>query len=318
MVRVKRTIVSNAMVNASTCLIFNIQHYSLHDGPGIRTTVFMKGCPLHCLWCSNPESISPLPQVGFHKERCAKDYRCKDVCPRKAVSLPKKGGLPEFDRQTCAGCSDHPCIAACPQGALELRGEKTDVPALWREVETDRLFYRNSGGGITLSGGEPTMQPDFAEAFFSRCRQKGLHTALDTCGFVRWEVLSEILKQTDLVLYDLKHMEADRHKELCGVSNEVILENAARIAAEGKSALAFRMPLIPGYNDSDSNIRDTAAFVKKTGAQEITLLPYHRFGTGKYDIIDAKYPLSDLATPREDRFEKISETFRSLGISCTI
>ncbi len=297
-------------------LIFNIQHYSLHDGPGIRTTIFMKGCPLQCQWCSNPESIEQAPQIGFHKQHCVKDYVCKNTCPLNAVSSSENNGFPEFDRTKCSACSSHPCIPACTHGALELRGKEMDVETLWSEVEADRLFYLNSGGGVTLSGGEPTGHPEFAIQFLKTCRQKGLHTALDTSGFVSWEILTSILEQTDLVLYDLKHMDSKRHEELTKVPNEMILENATRIAADTKSDLIFRMPLIPGYNDSDENIMATAAFVKKSGASEITLLPYHRFGTNKYEIIGKQYPLADLISPDQNHLDQISENFRSFGISC--
>lgn len=297
-------------------LIFNIQHYSLHDGPGIRTTVFMKGCPLSCLWCSNPESIRADPQIGFHKQKCVRDYRCREVCPLNAVSVSEPGGLPAFDRDTCSGCSERPCIAACISGALELRGKELDVDELWREVEADRLFYRNSGGGLTLSGGEPTLQPEFTRRFFRKCQEKGVHTVLDTSGYVKWEVLEEILEHTDLVLFDLKHMDSFRHRQLTGVPNEMILENADMISSAAKVPIIIRMPLIPGLNDSDSNIKSTAEFVKEIGAAEIILLPFHRLGMGKYEMIGRKYAIEDVSPPTEDCLSRISETFQSYEIAC--
>lgn len=304
------------MTHSSKGLIFNVQHYSLHDGPGIRTTVFLKGCPLRCLWCSNPESIRGVPQIGFHKQKCARDYRCMEVCPLKAVSISEDGGLPAFDREKCEACADHPCIEACNRTAIELKGKHMSLEELWREVEADRLFYLNSGGGVTLSGGEPTHQPEFTQQFFKKCQDRGVHTVLDTCGYVKWEILKEILGYTDLVLYDLKHLDSALHEQLTGVPNELILENAEKISSGGKVPILFRMPLIPGCNDSDSNIKRTAEFIRETGAAEINLLPYHRLGTGKYEIIGRQYHLEGVTPPNEDCLSRISETFKSSGVSC--
>lgn len=297
-------------------LILNVQHYSLHDGPGIRTTVFVKGCPLHCLWCANPESIKTIPQIGFHKQKCIRDYLCLKACPYDAVRISEESGFPVFDSRACDACIDHPCIEVCNRTAIELRGKYMSPAELWREVAKDRLFYRNSGGGVTLSGGEPTMQPEFTLQFFTICQEKGVHTALDTCGFVRWEVLTKILEHTDLILYDLKHLNAVRHKELTGVSNEIILANANKIASEGKVPIMLRMPIIPGYNDAAEDIEKTAAFAKKIGAKEITLLPYHQFGTGKYEVIGKKYLLEAVTPPSADSLNRITAVFQASGVTC--
>jgi pyruvate formate lyase activating enzyme len=303
------------MTHPKRGLVFNIQHYSLHDGPGIRTTVFFKGCPLNCLWCSTPESIRSIPQIGFHRQRCIKDYRCLKVCSLEAVRIFEDQGLPLFDKDKCEACVNHPCIEACIQRAIEVRGNYVSLEELWRAVEKDRLFYLNSGGGVTLSGGEPTMQHDFVIPFLRRCQERGVHTVLDTCGYVSWEILVKILEYTNLVLYDLKHIDSVRHRELTGVPNELILDNAKKITSNSKTPMILRMPIIPGYNDSRSNIEDTAEFIGEIGLKEINLLPYHRFALGKYEIIGKKYTLEDVQCPTEDSLTRIVEIFQSKGVS---
>ena len=230
-------------------MVFNIQRYSIHDGPGIRTTAFLKGCPLACAWCHNPESLRPMPEVVFRAERCLKCGWCVKACPRAAISLDSSGWRRDASR--CDGCGA--CATVCPSEAVEVIGRRMTVAEVLAEVEKDRIFYSESGGGITVSGGEPLAQPDFLAGLLSACRQKGLHTVVDTSGCAPWATFERILPDTCLFLYDLKHLDDDVHQRWTGVSNVQILDNLARLAETG-AAIEVRMPVVPGVNDSDEHL----------------------------------------------------------------
>jgi len=269
-------------------LVFDIQRYSIHDGPGIRTLIFMKGCPLSCLWCCNPESQSPRQEIMFTPIKCIGCGRCIEVCPTGAAG--KKNPL---DAQSlCVVCSR--CVEVCPSGARRTVGRYMTVDEVIKEVEKDLPFYFSSNGGVTVSGGEPLMQAEFVAMFLKKCREKGIHTAVETCGYGRWEDFEKILKYTDLVLYDIKHTDTQKHKELTGVGNELILENARKVS-NLNIEMIIRVPVIPGCNDSPENMKATATLAKSLKIKEVHLLPYHRLGESKYERLGRKYRLKGLS-----------------------
>lgn len=298
-------------------LIFNIQRYSVHDGPGARTTVFFKGCPLRCLWCSNPESQKICPEIAYNSSKCIKCYRCVDACPNKAIYVKNKEDFITINRKLCNNCRGYWCIEECYQGALELIGRYITVEDLLKEVKKDSLLYRNSGGGVTLSGGEPTSQPDFILHWIKRCRESGIHTVLDTCGYADWETMKKIIKNVNLVFYDIKHMDPVMHKKLTGVSNSEILKNA-KLISEEQVPIVIRIPLIPGYNDSKENLEKTADFIKKVGVKEVNLLPYHRLGIEKYKKLNKIYKLNEVLPPTDEYLQNIKEFFNSQGLLCSV
>lgn len=289
--------------------VFNIERFAIRDGPGIRTTVFLKGCPLQCLWCANPESISPVPQLFYFENLCQRCYRCIEACPNKATSKSPEGSI-LIDRKLCKACGK--CVEVCVPKARVISGKIMTVDEVLEEVQKDTLFYQNSGGGVTFSGGEPTHQPDFLWHLAKRCQESGIHTALDTCGFVKPEVLKKVLEYTNLVLYDIKHMEPARHKELTGVDNRLILENARIIAKMGKPMI-IRVPLIPGHNDSPENIKALAEFMKELRLNKVDLLPYHSLGKIKYYRLGTEYKLEDLKPYEGDEVAKVKADLESYG-----
>lgn len=299
-------------------MIFNIQRYSIHDGPGIRTTVFCKGCPLRCLWCSNPESLSKSIELAHNSTLCNMCGKCVEVCPRKAISVSDQTVM--VDRQACDSCGK--CIEVCYAGALKFYGQEITIQQVMDEVLKDGVFYRNSSGGITASGGEALMQADFVHQLFKQCKQKGLHTCLDTSGYAPWSDMNKVLEYTDLVYYDLKHMDSAVHKKLCGVSNDLILSNLASTASRGID-IVVRIPLIPGVNDSEENLRSTAEFVyhlQKGESIEIDILPYHQLGLGKYVNLDRKYPMDGVQSLKPDSptVIKAKEIIESTGLKCRV
>ena len=234
------------MSNSDDGIIFNIQGYCIHDGPGIRTSVFLKGCPLRCLWCQNPESHSFYPELLFVEEKCTGCGRCIQVCPEKAIRMHGKAS--QTDRGLCK--STGLCVDACPNEARTVIGRRATAAEIFREIAADSLFYQESGGGVTLSGGEPLAQPEFASSILKKCRDAGFHTALDTCGYANWTIAREVLRHVNLVLFDFKHMNPEMHKKYTGVSNELILENARKIHHEMSIPMRARVTLVPGLNDS--------------------------------------------------------------------
>ena len=296
-------------------LVHDIQRFAIHDGPGIRTLIYMKGCPIRCLWCSSPQTHTASLEILHIELNCQKCGRCVEVCPLKAITLSEEEGW-QIDRELCDVCGQ--CVEACTNQALELVGYYTTVEELFREVEKDSPFFRRSNGGVTVGGGEPTMQHEFVAAFLKRCKQSYIHTAIETCGYAKWEDLEEILEYVDLVYIDIKHMDTLVHREITGVSNELILENARRAVAMRPTII--RIPTVPGYNDSDDNMLDTARFAAELGdnLKRIELLPYHKFGTQTYDRLGMKYKLADLEPPSEDHMERLKEIIEASGVKAQI
>jgi pyruvate formate lyase activating enzyme len=297
-------------------LVTNIQGYSIHDGPGIRTVVFLKGCGLECQWCSNPECISPRPEVGFVKALCTKCGKCAGVCPDGAL-VYESGKLPRIDHERCSGCGA--CSSVCSYKAIVLYGQPMNAGEIFDAVNRDKMFYQASGGGVTVSGGEALLQSQLVYDLFEKCRQAGIHTCIETSGFAAESALSQVLPNTDYILYDLKHLNSDKHRQYTGKPNTLILSNAKIVAASGVEML-FRMPLIPGINDDKQNIRDTADFLHGLGnnALHIELMPYHRLGKGKYESLDRKYTLPDVLSPEPENLELVKKEFEAGGIICTI
>jgi pyruvate formate lyase activating enzyme len=264
-------------------IVFDVKHFAVHDGPGIRTTIFLKGCPLRCEWCHSPESQSLNPELLIHQDRCIGCGRCLEVCKLGAISSPR-----EIDRKKCSLCGE--CAEACYAGALELLGKKMTTDQLMEIVEKDRELLMSSGGGVTLSGGEPMMQSGFVVELLGRLKETGYHTTLDTSGYTPWEKLKQALEYTDLVLYDLKHMDSFKHKQHTSVSNDLILENLAKTSKNGKN-IWIRVPLIPRINDDEENLRELADYVKELEVERTYILPYHTLGVAKYAALDREYGL---------------------------
>ena len=294
--------------------IFDIQRFSIQDGPGIRTTVFFKGCPLECLWCSNPESQSPKPQLMYFESHCKHCYQCIEICPSQAISKDGDERL-AHDRQSCTGCGT--CVPECLTEARSISGREVPVEEVCSIVEKDMSYYRNSGGGVTVSGGEPTFRPEFLLELLSKLREMGIHICLDTCGFAAWDILKEAVKLVDLVLMDNKHMDTKIHKKLTGVKNELILENTEKVANLGVPVI-IRVPLIPGLNDSDENISQLGQFMKDCNLPRVDLLPYHRFSLSKHQALGNSYMLEDLSNPEEDEVRRVAHTLEALGRIVTI
>jgi pyruvate formate lyase activating enzyme len=297
--------------------IFKIERFAVHDGPGIRTVVFMKGCRLRCLWCSSPESQTTSPELGYDAEKCAHCGDCVETCSVEAITALPNGGI-VTDIQRCDLCGE--CVAICQEGARKLLGEVVSAEAVVHETEKDSAFYHRSGGGVTLSGGEPTMQPEFATEILKGSLELGFHTAIETCGYVDREILDRILPYLDLIYIDIKHMSSDRHKELTGVGNELILANIKRIdEAAAKLSLIIRIPVIPDVNDSAENIRETAEFVSRLKRVErIELLPYHRYGLLMYRVLFRDYALQKVKVPSKEHLSDLKNIIRAYDIPVQI
>lgn len=266
--------------------IFDVQHFCTHDGPGIRTTIFFKGCPLSCAWCSNAESQRPEPQLMFFENLCAGCAECARTCPRDAVAM-RGGTRPVFERERCDGCGL--CASACPREARTLSGRMLGLDELVEEARKDWRYYMQSGGGVTCGGGEPLMQPKALRALLGVLHDDlGYHTCLDTSGFAAWNTLEAMLPVLDLVLLDIKHMDNAEHKRLTGADNGLILANARKLGASGFPVL-IRMPLIPGYNDGEGNLENTGSFLMEQGFRNVELMPYHTLGQSKYEALGMAY-----------------------------
>jgi pyruvate formate lyase activating enzyme len=291
-------------------IVFDIRKYSIHDGPGIRTTVFFKGCPLHCWWCHNPEGQFPGVEIILRSARCIRCGACVEACPHGAAGLGEAG--PELQRERCQRCGE--CTLVCYAEARQIVGREMTVAQVMAEVERDILFYDESGGGVTLSGGEPLFQRDFALGLLEACKEREIHTALDTCGFASWEAFGRVRGCVDLFLYDLKLVDDARHREFTGVSNTLILSNLRRLSERGHSIL-LRLPIIPGVNDDEANIRQTGKFVAALPrAHSLEILPYHHAAAGKYAGLGQECPLPDTRPPSEERLGWIAEILRAYGL----
>lgn len=294
-------------------LVTQFERYAVHDGPGIRTVVYLKGCPLRCLWCHSPETQAPYPELAIRVDRCLRCGTCVAVCRHQApVETP--AGF-EVRRDRCRACGS--CALECPTGTRELLGRRLTVPEVLAVVERDRPFYDASGGGVTVSGGEPLAQPAFVEALLRACRDAGIHTAVETCGMGALRTLERIAPVTDFFLYDLKLMDDCRHRRVTGGSNRPILENLERLAAGG-SRVRVRLPLVPGVNDDEENLDAIARFLVSLGLRELDLLPYHRAGIAKYARLGRAYGLPETRPPSPEALEEVVDRLGQAGVAVRV
>jgi pyruvate formate lyase activating enzyme len=317
------------MADELTGMVYDIQGFSVHDGPGVRTIVFLKGCPLRCLWCHSPESISFDNVLSWFEIRCIgveKCGRCIPACPEGAISVGKQVSSPqgdkhinviEVDREKCTNCGE--CEKACVTKALFLTGVYYTVDEVVERVLKDRAYYQKSGGGVTISGGEPLSQIDFTLELLKRLKREDVHTALDTTGFAKWEVLEKTLPYVDLYLYDIKHTDPARHKELCKVSNELIIENLYRLA-QAKARIQVRAVVIPGINDNQQHFEKLAKICCdiKDSLESLQLLPYHKLGSVKYLRLGQDNPMPDVEPPTDERMDGIKQFFEGFGLTVKI
>lgn len=295
-------------------LVFDIQRFSVKDGPGIRTTVFLKGCPLACAWCHNPEGMTTKPDLMLSPDRCVRCGACVDVCPASPCAGPaaERGS----DPSRCTGCGA--CVEACPTGARHLAGRLMGVDELLDEVERDRVFYDESGGGVTFSGGEPTMQVGFLLAALEACGRAGIHSAVDTSGACDLDDLLAVAKRTDLVLFDVKVMDPERHLRCTGVSNEGLLANL-RALARCHDQIWLRVPVVPGINDDEENMAATARLaVSLPAVRRVHLLPYHRFGSHKRSRLGVRRAQNGLRPPTAERLQSLAGQLAAAGIESHI
>lgn len=322
------TIVTNGIERKGR--IFNIQKYSIYDGPGIRTLIFFKGCPLRCKWCSNPEGLERKYQVMFQANLCTHCGSCIPVCPAYIHYFSEQGeGLFQADAVKpvhkinrnidCIGCRK--CETACPRQALSIAGMDKTVSEVMQVIEQDLLFYQISGGGVTLGGGEVSTQPEFAANILSECQRMGIHTAIETCGYAKLDCMLMLARFTDLILYDIKHIDSEKHYELTGVRNERILDNLTELLRRGFN-VRIRMPLIKGLNDSEKTIQRTMEFLQSLRNYKnflgVDLLPYHKLGINKYKQLDMEYAITEDLSYRDEELVKIGEFIKGYGLQAEI
>ena len=297
------------MTMKPTALLADIRRLTLHDGPGVRDTVFLKGCPLHCRWCHNPESISAERQLLFRDNLCRHCGACVPVCPTGAHAFHK--GRHSFDRSLCSDCGN--CAEACLSGALTLCGREVTAETVFAEVVKERDFFIQSGGGVTLSGGEPLLYPDFTAEVFRLLRSNGIHTALDTCGMVNFAAFERVFPFTDLILYDIKGMDPEKHRSNTGWDNTAILENLRRLG-HWTVPVEIRMPVIPGCNDEDSEFAAAGRFFAELPmVQSIRLLAYHSMARDKYRMCGRPDTMPDVAPPSSERLSRLAEIIREFS-----
>jgi pyruvate formate lyase activating enzyme len=294
--------------------VISITRMTTHNGPGMRTLILFKGCPLRCLWCSTPESQIGKPELGVFTDKCIHCDQCLQACPENAIQLTEK--TLSVDRSLCNNCGK--CTKVCNSEALKILGLPLSAEDLVRESKKDLIFFRKSHGGVTLSGGEPLLDLEFNLELLPRLKEEGITVGMDTCGFVPWKNIESLLPYIDFFLWDVKHMDSEKHKQLTGVPNKLILKNA-RLIAECKVPIYIRLPLIPSYNDSQENLKKTCEFARGlSSVVEVDLLPLHHLGKARYTSLNREYPIEGLALINEDELQNIKRLVESYGLRCVI
>ena len=294
--------------------IFNILRYATHDGKGIRTLVFLKGCPLSCIWCANPEGMSFKPEIVYSKQFCIKCECCIAVCNKEAISLTEDGII--IDRVVCDACGD--CAVECYSGALEINCRYISATEVVDEVERDKKFFDIAEGGVTLSGGEPLAQFDFAKEILKICKARGINTAIETCGCYQFEFIRKAIRYLDFIYFDLKHFDPGKHQEFTGVDNNIIISNLIKLQKYNVD-ICIRIPIIPTINDDEKTLKSLAALIKDMPIVKcVELLPYHRLGANKYQKIALRYKLDHIKPPDSSEMFKLSTIFKKNGIKCKV
>jgi pyruvate formate lyase activating enzyme len=307
-------VMSSREAELVTGIVFDIRRFSVHDGPGLRTTVFFKGCPLKCAWCHNPESQARAPELIFWDDRCQRCQACVTACEQGAITLVDDHIF--TDPAKCISCGH--CTETCYAEARQIAGRKMSVASVMSEVQRDVPFYDQSGGGVTFSGGEPLMQPDYLVALLSACKASDIHTTLDTCGQTNWKTLDRIRSYVDLFLYDLKFMDPGRHKQQTGVTNERILENLKKLSRHGHEII-LRVPIIPGANADLENIRAIGSFAASLPSlNRVDILPYHRAAINKYERMHRSYGFNQLLPPSEEEMAEIARLLEEYGLKAKV
>lgn len=302
-------------------LVLDVDRFASHDGPGIRTAVFLKGCPLSCVWCHSPESQGAHPELLYQDERCNGCGLCPATCPEHALVMGQSGEkdgerqVAVLDRDACTACGK--CVEVCYPGALRIGGAKTTVGKMVRQVAADAPFFTSSGGGVTLSGGEPARQPDFSYNFLLACQKIGIHTAMETTGYARREVMQRLASVTDLLLYDVKLIDSAAHRKYTGVPNELIVRNLRMLADDGND-IQVRLPCIPGINDSANHVRDISRLVANAGIKRIALLPYNSAAGAKYDWTGTSYELAESTTQTAEYMEGLADICQAAGLEVQV
>lgn len=299
---------------AQTGLVFNIQKFSIHDGPGIRTTVFLKGCPLRCAWCANPESQISKVQIMYDAQKCLQCQKCVQICPEQAISLGADDRI-HVDFHKCSGCLS--CTQICPGRALTHEGERKTVGEVFDICMQDEMFYEESEGGVTISGGEGMLQPDFMEALIQKLKAHGIHTAIETTGYIKPEVFQRLAPQFDLLLFDVKHYDPERHRAGTGVCNEQIIENLTWAHEQGVEILP-RVAVIPGFNDKKEDAAGIAALLNRIGLDRVQLLPFHQMGERKYEFLNREYAMAGIANLHAEDLTEYRKVFLDAGLDCFI
>ena len=295
-------------------LVLSITRMTIHNGPGIRTLILLKGCPLHCVWCSTPESQKPEREIGIYPARCIRCGQCMEVCPTNAITMAK--GKPVIKRTRCNTCGD--CVQICAPKAIEVLGHPMTIEQLVAEARKDEIIFKHSHGGVTISGGEPLYNAAFALKLLRAFKQQRINTGVDTCGYVPWSNLEPTLPYVDFFLWDIKHMDPKKHEEYTGVSNELILQNAQSIS-ERKVPIFIRVPVIPGYNDSKENLKAICEFSKQlSSVVEIDIMPLHHLGKARYESLNRPYPIDNLALIPDNVLLDIKSLVESYGLKCII
>ena len=301
-------------VTSNNLTVLNITRMVIHNGPGIRTLILLKGCPLRCLWCSTPESQKTEPEIAVYSARCIQCGQCIDVCLTNAITIVN--GKPFIQRSLCNNCGK--CVPACYSKAIEVLGHPMTIEQLITEVKKDEIIFKNSHGGVTLSGGEPLYKTELALKLLQAFKQHGINTGVDTSGYIPWSDIEATLAYVDFFLWDIKHMNQKEHKDFTGVSNELILSNARSIS-ERKVPIYIRISIIPGYNDSKENIKATCEFsLTLSSVVEIDIMPLHHLGKARYESLNRPYLIENLALIPDDIIEDIKSLVESFGLKCVI